>query len=280
MSALVSRRAGTLKGTIRVPGDKSISHRALILGALAIGETTIAGLLEGDDVMRTAEALRAFGVEISPDGSGAATRWRVQGVGIGGLGEPDRVLDLGNAGTGARLLMGVAASHPFTTFFTGDASLRARPMGRVAEPLERMGARFVARDGLRLPLAVVGTDDLLPINYRLPVSSAQVKSAILLAGLAAPGWTTVIEPRPTRDHTERMLEYFGARVTIEPGADGTREVRVFGQPELSARQISVPGDPSSAAFLVAAALLVPGSEITIKDVGVNPLRVGFFETLR
>jgi len=274
-SPLVSATATALTGHIRVPGDKSVSHRALIFGAIAVGTTRIAGLLEGEDVLNTARALRGLGVPIERAGDGA---WIVHGVGLGGLAEPESVLDLGNSGTGARLLMGLVATHPFTSFFTGDASLCRRPMARVTEPLSRMGARFVARDGGRLPLAVIGTREPLPIEYRLPVPSAQVKSAVLLAGLNAPGETSVIEPAPTRDHTENLLRHFGAQVQVGDETDG-RHIVVTGQPELTACDLVVPGDPSSAAFPLVAALLVPGSAITIAGVGINPLRAGLFETL-
>lgn len=276
MKPLASAAAAPLTGAARVPGDKSISHRALIFGALSVGETAVTGLLEGDDVLRTAAALRALGAGVERAADGL---WRVRGVGIGGLSEPADVLDLGNSGTGARLLMGVAATHPFVSFFTGDASLRRRPMARVAEPLQRIGARFLAREGLRLPLAVEGTADPVPIEYRLPVASAQVKSAVLLAGLNTPGRTTVIEPEPTRDHTERLLRHFGAEVTVQDLAGGGRAIALSGQPELAAKPVNVPGDPSSAAFLVVAAALVPGSALTIRNVGTNPTRTGLFETL-
>jgi 3-phosphoshikimate 1-carboxyvinyltransferase len=274
---LVSTAARPLAGRCRVPGDKSISHRALILGALSVGRTRVSGLLEGEDVLRTAAALGALGAGVERGDDGV---WTVTGVGIGGLGEPDDVLDLGNSGTGARLLMGTVASHPFTSVFTGDASLRKRPMGRVAEPLGKIGARFVGRDGGRLPLAVVGAENPMPISYRLPVPSAQVKSAVLLAGLNAPGETVVEEPLPTRDHSERLLRHFGADVLVEPLNDGGRRIRVKGQPELAAADLIVPGDPSAAAFLAVAALIVPGSEIVIEGVGVNPLRGGLYTTLR
>ena len=274
---LTSHPAGPLSGKARVPGDKSISHRALMLGALAVGETEITGLLEGDDVMRTARAVRALGAEVERGDDGA---WRVHGVGVGGLAEPAETLDMGNAGTGARLLMGVVATHPMTCQFTGDASLRARPMSRVAEPLERMGARIIAREGCRLPLTVVGGASPLPIEYRLPAPSAQVKSAVLLAGLNAPGETTVVEPEATRDHTERLLRHFGAELRVEVREDGARAITVVGQPELAGRALAVPGDPSSAAFLAVAALLVPGSSLTLERVGVNPLRAGLYVTLR
>jgi 3-phosphoshikimate 1-carboxyvinyltransferase len=272
-----SRPGSPLGGRIRVPGDKSISHRALMLGALAVGQTEISGLLEGEDVLATAAALNALGAQAARAGDG---RWTVDGVGIGGLAEPDDLLDLGNSGTAARLLLGILATHPITAFVTGDASLRRRPMGRVVEPLSRIGARFVTREGARLPLAVSGATDPLPISYRLPVPSAQVKSSVLLAGLNTPGATTVIEPQPTRDHTERMLRHFGAAVASEPVDGGGKRVTLEGYPELTAAPIAVPGDPSSAAFPLIAALIVPGSEITIQGVGVNPLRCGLFECLR
>ncbi len=276
MTALLSGTAGSLVGTIRVPGDKSISHRALILGALAVGRTRVTGLLEGEDVMHTAAALSAMGAGLTRGGDGV---WTVDGVGVGGLGEPQDIIDCGNSGTGARLIMGVAASHPFTSFFTGDASLRRRPMGRVVDPLQRIGARFVARDGGRLPLALIGAATPMPITYRLPVPSAQVKSAVLLAGLNAPGETSVIEPMPTRDHTERMLRHFGGRVEVGADPDGATRITLGGQPELRAADLIVPGDPSSAAFPLVAALLINGSAVTIEGVGTNRLRTGLFETL-
>jgi 3-phosphoshikimate 1-carboxyvinyltransferase len=265
-----------LAGTIRVPGDKSISHRALMLGALAIGRTEITGLLEGEDVLATAAALNALGATAVPAGE---SRWAVDGIGVGGLGEPENCLDLGNSGTAARLLLGILATHPITAFVTGDASLRRRPMGRVVEPLSRIGARFVTREGARLPLAVSGAVDPIPILYRLPVPSAQVKSAVLLAGLNTPGATTVIEPQPTRDHTERMLRHFGGAVAIEPEDGGGRCITVEGFPELTAAPIIVPGDPSSAAFPLVAALLIAGSDVTVEGVGINPLRTGLLECL-
>jgi 3-phosphoshikimate 1-carboxyvinyltransferase len=277
MTALRSAAAKPLTGRIRVPGDKSISHRALILGGLAVGRTRISGLLEGEDVLRTAAAMRALGCAAARGGDGD---WTIDGIGLGGLGEPDDVLDFGNSGTGARLVLGVLATHPITAFLTGDASLRRRPMARVAEPLRRCGARFVARAGTRLPLAVIGAPEPMPIEYRLPVASAQVKSAVLLAGLNAPGETSVIEPLPTRDHTERMLQHFGAAVRVVD-ADGARRITVTGQPELRAGgPLMVPGDPSSAAFPAVAALIVAGSDVVIAGVGINRLRTGLFETLR
>ena len=277
MTPLTSGTAAALNGRLVAPGDKSVSHRALILGALAIGRTRVRGLLEGDDVLRTAAAMGALGAGIARDGQGG---WTIDGVGLGALAEPQDVLDLGNSGTGARLLMGLIASHPITAFFTGDASLRRRPMARVAAPLELIGARIIARDGGRMPLAVIGASSPLPIAYHLPVASAQVKSAVLLAGLNAPGETSVIEPQPTRDHSERMLRHFGAAVDTVEEPDGGRRITLKGQPELSAADLVVPGDPSSAAFPTVAALLLPASEVVIEGVGVNPLRTGLYETLR
>jgi 3-phosphoshikimate 1-carboxyvinyltransferase len=273
---LTSGRPGTpLTGTVGVPGDKSISHRALMFGALAIGETRITGLLTGEDVLRTAAAMRALGAVVThhPDGI-----WTVSGRGIGGLIEPDDVLDMGNSGTAARLLCGILASHPLFAVMTGDASLRRRPMRRVIDPLSATGAHFFARDGGRLPLAIQGARDALPLAYRVPVPSAQVKSAVLLAGLNAPGITRVEEPEATRDHSENMLRHFGATVRVETAGAG-RIIELQGQPELIAADVVVPGDPSSAAFPLVAALLVPGSRVTIPAVGLNPLRTGLFTTL-
>jgi len=272
-----ARRSSTpLTGTIRVPGDKSISHRSLMLGALAVGESRIEGLLEGEDVLRTAAAMRALGAEVTQDSPG---HWRVSGRGVGGLVEPAEVLDMGNAGTGARLLAGVLAGQGITAFLTGDASLRSRPMARVIEPLSRCGARFFSRSGGRLPMAILGAAEPLPIDWTQKVASAQVKSAVLLAGLTAPGITRVVEPEPTRDHTETMLRHLGATVVVNQLTGGGREVLLTGQPELRARDIVVPGDPSSAAFPIIAALLVPGSEVTIERVLLNPLRTGLLTTL-
>ncbi|MBI1209720.1 MAG: 3-phosphoshikimate 1-carboxyvinyltransferase [Azospirillum sp.] len=276
LKPLRSAASGPLSGRVRVPGDKSISHRALMLGAVAIGTTEIEGLLEGEDVLHTAAAMRALGAGLERGGNGV---WRVQGVGVGGLLEPAQVLDMGNSGTAARLLIGLVAGHPITTFFTGDASLNRRPMARVITPLERVGASFVGRSGGRLPLAVIGAERAVPIVYRLPVASAQVKSAILFAGLNAAGTTTVIEPEPTRDHSELMLRHFGARVTVERQADGALAVSLDGQPELTARPVAVPADPSSAAFPAVAAAIRPGSEITLTGVGLNPRRTGLYQTL-
>jgi len=247
-----------------------------MFGALALGETRITGLLTGEDVLATAAALRVLGATIVPENG----VWRVRGFGVGGALEPADVLNLGNSGTSARLLSGLLASHPFTSFITGDESLRRRPMQRVIEPLARMGARFEAREGGRLPLAIVGTDEMVPIEYTLPVPSAQVKSCILLAGLNTAGETTVIEPEPTRDHTERLLRHFGAEVRVEAANGKGRRITVAGWPELKARELVVPGDPSSAAFAVVAACVAPGSEIVVENVCVNPLRAGLYTTLQ
>ncbi len=269
----VSHVCGALEGDVRAPGDKSVSHRALMLAGVAVGETEIDGLLEGEDVLATAAALRALGVEAERTGPG---RWQVCGRGIGGLAEPDDVLDMGNSGTAARLLLGLLATHPLTATLTGDASLRSRPMRRVSEPLSRFGGAFHGRAGGRLPLTVVGTGSPAPVRYELPVASAQVKSAVLLAGLNTPGETVVVEPSSTRDHTERMLRHFGASVQQEEGG----VVRLTGEPELSASAVSVPGDISSAAFPLAAAAVLPGSCVTVTGVGLNPGRIGFIDTLR
>ncbi len=273
---LRARRAGALAGAARVPGDKSISHRALMMGALAVGRTTVEGLLEGEDVLRTAEAMRQMGATVTRGADGV---WTIDGVGVGGLCEPAEVIDMGNAGTGARLVMGLVATHPITACFTGDASLRSRPMKRVIAPLSLFGAEFMAREGGRLPLAMRGNPSPAPVSYTVPVASAQVKSAVLLAGLNTPGVTTVIEPVATRDHTERMLKGFGAELDVRVAADGSRTITLVGQPRLSPCAIVVPADPSSAAFPAVAALIVPGSEIVLEAVGTNPLRFGLFETL-
>ena len=263
--------SGPLTGTVTVPGDKSISHRALMLSALAVGESVIAGLLEGEDVLATAAALRAMGATIAKHGH----TWRVNGVGVGGLLQPETALEMGNSGTSTRLLMGLVASHPITVTFTGDASLSKRPMGRITDPLSSMGADFTASPGNRLPLMVRGLCPAVPIAYRLPVASAQVKSAILLAGLNTPGITRVIEPVPTRDHSERMLSGFGADVTRDGDV-----ISIRGEAELKPQNITVPGDPSSAAFATVAALLVPGSSITIENVGMNATRNGIYAVLK
>ena len=259
-----------------VPGDKSISHRSLIFGALAVGETRITGLLEGEDVLATAENMRRLGARVTRHDDGS---WSVFGVGVGGLKEPAEPLDFGNSGTGARLVMGLVAGHPITATFTGDASLSRRPMKRIIDPLTLMGAEFHAREGGRLPLTLKGARAPLPIRYKLPVASAQVKSAVLLAGINTPGETVVVEPVPTRDHTERMLAAFGATVEIGTDDEGLREVRLTGQPELTPCDIAVPGDPSSAAFPVVAALVTPGSEIVVEGITLNPHRAGLYTTL-
>ncbi len=277
MQPITAIPADALAGDCPVPGDKSISHRAVLIGALAVGETRITGLLEGEDVLRTLAAIRALGAGVSQNGPG---NWSIHGVGIGGLSEPDDVLDMGNSGTAARLLLGVLASHPITCMMTGDHSLRTRPMERVAAPLRGFGATILTRDGGKLPLTVVGAADAVPVDYTPPVASAQVKSAVLLAGLNAPGQTTVIEKRPTRDHTERMLRHFGATVTVDPLDTGGNRITVTGQPELTAAAIDVPADISSAAFPLVAALLVPGSSVTLRTVGMNPGRIGLIDTLQ
>jgi 3-phosphoshikimate 1-carboxyvinyltransferase len=270
------RPLGPLRGSITVPGDKSISHRALMFGALAIGTTRISGLLDGEDVRRTAAAMTALGAEIRRDGA----EWLVTGRGIGGLIAPADVLDMGNSGTAARLLTGILASHDLFAVMTGDASLRSRPMRRVIEPLRGCGAAFLARPGDLLPMAITGARDALPITHTMKVASAQVKSAILLAGLNARGITEVIEPAPTRDHTETMLRHFGAAISVAPHGATGRVIRLTGQPELRAADVAVPGDPSSAAFALIAGLVVPDSRVTVRNVGLNPLRTGLFETLR
>ena len=268
--------AGPLRGTIRVPGDKSISHRSIMLGALAVGETRVSGLLEGEDVLATAAAMRAMGASVERLGEG---EWLVHGVGVGALLQPQAPLAMGNSGTSTRLLMGLIASHAITAQFVGDASLSGRPMGRVIEPLSQMGAAFEASEGGHLCLTLRGAWPAVPITYRLPVASAQVKSAILLAGLNTAGITTVIEPVPTRDHSERMLRGFGADLTVEI-VNGERVIRIAGEAELKPQTIEVPGDPSSAAFFIVAALVVPGSELLIQNVGLNPTRAGIVTVLR
>lgn len=273
---MTSAACGPLTGVAEVPGDKSISHRALILGALALGETRITGLLQGEDVIDTARAMRAFGAEVTDHGGG---EWTVRGVGVGGFAEPDQVIDCGNSGTGVRLIMGAMATSPIVATFTGDASLNSRPMARVTDPLALFGCQAVGRSGGRLPMTLIGAADPLPVRYVLPVPSAQVKSAVLLAGLNAPGKTVVIEGEATRDHTERMLTAFGAEIIVEDGAEG-RTITLTGQPELRPQTIAVPRDPSSAAFPVCAALIVPGSDVLVPGIGLNPTRAGLFETLR
>ena len=275
---LTARRAGPLRGSLRVPGDKSISHRALIFGALAVGETRISGLLEGEDVLNTGKAMRALGATLERTGEGA---WRVHGVGVGGFRAPAQTLDFGNSGTGCRLVMGAVAGCPIAAVFDGDASLRRRPMQRILDPLAQMGARAesVAAGG-RLPLTLAGAREPLPIVYRTPVPSAQIKSAVLLAGLAAPGETVVIETEASRDHTERLLAHFGAEVTVAPEGAHGRKITLRGEVELAPAPIVVPADPSSAAFPMVGGLIVPGSELTLTEVMTNPLRTGLFTTLR
>jgi len=275
---LEARSSGPLSGKVRVPGDKSISHRALILGALAVGESRISGLLEGEDVLNTAKSMRALGAQVERTGNFA---WKVNGVGVAGFASPQNALDFGNSGTGCRLVMGAVAGCPITAVFDGDASLRSRPMRRILDPLELMGAKAgETREGGRLPLTLHGARDPVPITYKTPVASAQIKSAVLLAGLAAPGVTTVIEQEASRDHTELMLKHFGADiVSTREGAHG-RKIALTGQPELHGAEVVVPADPSSAAFPIVAALIVEGSDLVLSDVMTNPLRTGLFTTLR
>jgi 3-phosphoshikimate 1-carboxyvinyltransferase len=273
--SLKSKRSEGLKGNITVPGDKSISHRALIFAAQAIGQTSISGLLESDDVINTKKSLQKLGTKVEKKGN----EYIVNGLGVAGFAEPDDVLDQGNSGTGVRLLMGLLASYPFKTTFTGDSSLRKRPMKRVTDPLEKMGAKIECREGGLLPATVQGYDIMMPISYELPVPSAQVKSAILLAAMNIEGTTTVIEKEKTRDHTELMMKYFGLDIsTKEEG--GKNVIKFNGKKQYKAKDILVPADPSSAAFPIVAALITPGSEVTINNVLINPLRTGLFDTLK
>ncbi|MCA0425488.1 MAG: 3-phosphoshikimate 1-carboxyvinyltransferase, partial [Proteobacteria bacterium] len=275
---LTASASGALKGSVRVPGDKSISHRSLIFGLLAVGETRVSGLLEGEDVIRTAEAARALGATVERLGDG---EWRVHGVGVGGLMQPKETLDFGNAGTGSRLMMGVVGGHPITARFDGDASLRKRPMGRILDPLKLLGVRTLeSAEGNRLPLVLEGARAPVPVEYETPVPSAQVKSAVLLAALNAPGRSVVIEKEATRDHTEKLLAYFGATITVEPHGAHGRKITLEGRPNLKPKHIIVPADPSSAAFPIVAALITPGSEVTVEAVMMNPLRIGLIATLR
>ncbi len=271
-----SRKCGPLSGVAEVPGDKSISHRALILGALAVGETRITGLLEGDDVLDTARAMRSFGADVVEHGGG---EWSVHGVGVGGFAEPEAVIDCGNSGTGVRLIMGAMATCPIAATFTGDASLRSRPMGRITGPIGLFGAKAYGRCGGKLPMTIMGAADAVAVRYEMEVPSAQVKSAVLLAGLNADGQTVVIEQEATRDHTERMLAGFGADISVE-AVDGGRVITLTGRPVLTAQEIVVPRDPSSAAFAVCAALIVEGSDVLVPGIGLNPTRNGLFTTLR
>jgi 3-phosphoshikimate 1-carboxyvinyltransferase len=278
LQPLTAHRSGPLNGRVRVPGDKSISQRALIFGTLAVGETRISGLLEGEDALDTAKVMAALGATVERTGPGA---WRIRGVGVGGLAEPTAPLDFGNSGTGSRLMMGVVAGCPIAATFDGDASLRKRPMRRILDPLERMGARILEiAEGGRLPVRLQGARDPIPIEFEAPVPSAQLKSAVLFAGLAAPGATTVIEREATRDHTEKMLTHYGADVRVEPLGTHGRRITLVGQPELVAAPVVVPADPSSAAFPLVAALIVPGSEVVLDGVMLNPLRAGLLTTLR
>ncbi|WP_020400102.1 3-phosphoshikimate 1-carboxyvinyltransferase [Kordiimonas gwangyangensis] len=276
MPSLISTSRNPLTGTVKVPGDKSVSHRSIMLSALAVGRSEVTGLLEGEDVLATAEAMRAMGARVERLGEG---HWVVDGVGIGGLQTPDNVIDMGNSGTSTRLIMGLIASHDITVTMTGDASLRGRPMGRVIDPLTSMGAEFSARDGKFLPLTVTGCQNPLPIDYTTPMASAQVKSAVLLAGLNTLGVTTVREKVATRDHTERMLKSMGAEIETSE-EDGLYVVRLTGQPELKPVNFEVPGDVSSSAFLLVAASIIPGSDIVVENVGMNPLRTGIVHALK
>jgi 3-phosphoshikimate 1-carboxyvinyltransferase len=277
-SPLTARRSAALTGRVRVPGDKSISHRALILGALTVGETRITGLLEGEDVINTGKAMRALGATVERTGDGA---WTVRGVGVAGFAAPAAALDFGNSGTGCRLVMGAVAGCPIEAIFDGDASLRSRPMRRILDPLERMGARTKnGAEGGRLPVTLLGARDPMPVEFEAPVPSAQLKSAVLLAGLAAPGATTVIEKEATRDHTEKMLKHFGASVRVTAFGDHGRRIALQGQPELEAAPVVVPADPSSAAFPLVAALIAPGSDIILDGLMMNPLRTGLLTTLK
>jgi 3-phosphoshikimate 1-carboxyvinyltransferase len=273
---LTARRNGPLKGRVRVPGDKSISHRALILGALTVGETRISGLLEGEDVLNTGKVVRALGARVERIGGG---EWRVHGVGVGGFAEPAGALDFGNSGTGCRLMLGAVAGCPIAATFDGDASLRKRPMRRVLEPLERIGAHTLTSSDGRLPLTLAGAHDPIPIMFEPQVASAQLKSAVLFAGLAAPGETIVVEAEATRDHTEKMLTHFGAHLRVEPHGALGRRITLAGRPELAPRPIVVPADPSSAAFPLVAAAVTPGSDVILEGVMLHPLRAGLIATL-
>ena len=273
---MTSHKCTGLSGVVEVPGDKSISHRSLIFGAMALGKTEISGLLEGQDVLDTAKAMEAFGASVTNHGDG---NWTVHGVGVGGFSEPDGVIDCGNSGTGVRLIMGAMATHDMTATFTGDASLNKRPMARVTDPIALFGAEAYGRKGVRLPMTIVGAKHPVPVRYTVPMPSAQVKSAVMLAGLNAPGETVIIEKEATRDHTERMLVGFGAEVNVETTAEG-RVITLQGYPELKPQTISVPRDPSSAAFPVCAALITEGSDILVPNIGLNPTRAGLYTTLR
>ena len=278
--ALISSKGGPLLGSIEVPGDKSISHRALILGALAIGETKITGLLEGEDVLATAAAMRQLGAIIERDQKDGSNIWTVSGRGVGGLREPAQILEMGNSGTAARLLLGLLATHSFETTMIGDKSLSSRPMERVMSPLRDIGCNFISRSGGKLPITTIGTANALPSDLTLQIPSAQIKSAILLAGLNSPGITRIIEKNPSRDHTEKMLKYFGAEIDVIINDDGSREILLTGYPELESKDLNIPGDISSAAFLIVGAVITPGSDLTLKNVGINPLRTGLLDSLK
>lgn len=277
MASLTVLKSAPLQGSVQVPGDKSISHRALMLGAIAFGETHISGLLEGEDVLSTAAAMIAMGAKVAREDDGG---WRVNGLGVGGLLAPRNTIDMGNSGTAVRLLMGLVAGQNISVKFVGDQSLSSRPMMRVITPLSEMGATFDAQPGGRLPIVETGTSTPMPIEYVLPVASAQVKSAILLAGLNTPGETVVIEPKPTRDHSEKMINHFGGDVRVEELDGGARQITLKGQPELKGRDVVVPADISSAAFPLVAASIIPGSDVTVTGVGLNPLRAGVIDTLK
>ncbi len=276
MTSIISKKSSALSGEIKVPGDKSISHRSLIFGALGVGTSRITGLLEGEDVLNTKKALQQLGVKIEK----VSDEYLVEGLGVGGLQKSEKTLDMGNSGTGIRLMMGLVASHSFETTFTGDDSLRKRPMNRIIVPLSQMGVEITASEGGRAPLTVHGESDPMPITYESPVASAQIKSAVLLAGLNTPGVTSVVEPRPSRDHSENMLRSMGAEIKTTSLEKGAQKISLKGFPDLKAAHFNVPGDPSSAAFITAAALLVPGSDVVIKNVCMNPLRSGFFECVQ
>ena len=280
MTLICSNACKALSGSITVPGDKSISHRALMIGTLAVGETVIEGLLEGEDVMATLQAMRQLGAEIVKGEDPKDQLWHIHGRGIGGLVEPDNILDLGNSGTAARLITGLISSHDITATIVGDASLNSRPMKRVLEPLKKIGAQFFTREGDKLPITIKGTNQALPSEITMEIASAQVKSSILFAGLNAAGHTVVIEPTPSRDHTEKMLSHFGAEITTEKTKDGFRKITLVGQPELTGRKVIIPGDISSAAFIIVGALITPGSDVEIKNVGINPLRTGLLDCLK
>ena len=278
--SLISSKGRPLLGSIEVPGDKSISHRALILGALAIGKTKITGLLEGEDVIATAVAMRQLGAIIEPGQKDGFRNWTVIGRGVGGLSEPEQILNMGNSGTAARLLLGLLATHSFETTMIGDKSLSSRPMERVMAPLRDIGCNFISRSGGKLPITTIGTINALPSDLTLKIPSAQIKSALLLAGLNSPGITRIIEKNPSRDHTEKMLKYFGAEIDVIINDDGSREILLKGYPELEGKNLNIPGDISSAAFLIVAAVITPGSDLTLKNIGINPLRVGLLDSLR